>query len=245
MCIVPGCDDPARSAIGSPRGRGPQYCNRHHLMLWRNGHPEQQAIRKRDLVPYLKTIERHLRGPNGPAVVDYLEQVWQQLQDFATTTLAEAEQKPTSKWLKEACRNILIVAKEANAVEVGSQIAALYMLREDCPGMLKSDEAMRHQVARVFRILAPREVLASWWDHSAGKVRSTWLRTLPLRARSALADILIPAYAPVAGGFLGLLRSKEKARQDALERAREAFRKMQEEEYRVELERQVRLAEVG
>ncbi len=122
-------------------------------------------------------------------------------------------------------QQILAVNQSASPAEVVNEVLAMVMLGQAEPRRFVSDDAFRTQLARRFRLLAPRLSKGSYWNPKLERV-SQVVQELPPRVVLPLGQQLAERFGPAGVRLLELERSRvppEQARRIAMQAALESL----------------------
>lgn len=206
ICRAPGC-----TAHTTSFG---YYCPAHKSTLRRHGHPEQQAITKAELKPFIAAVRRRVEKNAENAVWSHAEARWQVVVDHARGLVAEAESgRAGSSVERRAASEVLRLAADVDARAVMEAVFAMYLLQEADPRRFRSDDAFRAQLVRRVRGLVEANA-RSWVAPGTGKAKRAYVELAP-RAAMNLARWLVDAF-----GGIGLHLARMEARDREAERAR-------------------------
>lgn len=196
-CRVPHCGAPASSQF-SP------HCRRHKSILRRHGGTTQQAITKADLNPYLNRVRRRIqRNPDSPLWA-ILDAAWEEAVNVARS---DANVRIGNRYQRQAATEIVNIATDADAREIGTVTLSMFMLRHEQPGRFEGDRAFWHQLARRVRCLSQRHVGIAY-SHKSGSSHRLY-RELTPRAAILLGQSLGRCFG-AAGLQLAELEKRER-----------------------------------
>lgn len=198
-CRVSGCCKPAE-------GYG-LYCNTHKTHDRRHGHPQQEAITKAMLKPFIKTVAlRRKKNPEASAWAK-MESQWYALvdrcrNDHAAYLRANASHRPT----RVACQEVVKVANAAEGCEVVNVVLSMFLMRDQQPHRFRTDGAFIFQVVRRVRFLADMNV-GVWCNPMTGKNQRAY-RDLPPQEVEIMGRWIVEALGP-AGVYLAKLERQD------------------------------------
>ena len=174
-CRVPGCSMPAASSFAA-------YCGPHRTALRRHGAPDQKAITRARLAPYLKMVKARIgRNAENIAWVT-LDERWRALVDHAEGVLARfASGKAGVRFERMAAQEVVKLAKEVEPRVVVEVTAAMVLMQEFEPRAIRSDAAFWIQLARRVRSLTDLHV-GERWDNVRQRVRRHYREMSPKAA---------------------------------------------------------------
>ena len=174
-CRVPSCTRPAASSFAA-------FCGPHRTALRRHGAPDQKAITKARLEPYLRIVKARIaRNADNVAWVT-LDDRWRALVDHAHGILATfASGKPGIRFEKLAAQEIVKLAGEVEPRAVVEVTAAMVVMLEFEPRVFRSDDAFWLQLARRVRSLTDLHFGESW-DNQRQRVRRHYRDVSPRAA---------------------------------------------------------------
>lgn len=202
MCRVPGCCKPAE-------GYG-QYCNTHKTHDRRHGHPQQEAITKVMLKPFVKVVGgRRKKNPEASAWKK-MEGQWLALadrcrNDHAALLRGGAHHRPT----RVACQEVVKVANavaDGGAVGVVDVVLAMFLMRDQQPHRFRADDAFVYQVVRRVRALADMNV-GVWCNPVTGKNQRAY-RDVPPQVVEIMGRWIVEALGP-AGVYMAKLERRD------------------------------------
>lgn len=212
-CRASGCFEHTASRFAS-------YCPRHRSRQRRHGAPDQRAVTKSDLTPFLAIvtarIERNLDSP----LWDTLEGRWSALVDHASRLAEGCGQRVVIRHERRAAAEITKLGTDVEPRAVVVTALALIVMWMVDPHRFRSDQGFRAQLVRRVRGLTETNA-GTWFDHREGRLRRAY-RDLPPRAAAVIAEWLIAIFG-AAGAHLGSLeladRKKEAEQRDELKEA--------------------------
>ncbi|WP_415717273.1 hypothetical protein [Maridesulfovibrio sp.] len=144
-CDVPGCYKPSQ--------KWGRYCETHDDRCQRTGHPQGHTVGKRELSPYLSSVNRFIEEHEHHPAIEGACNVLQRLLDSARPKrVRSGEMAPwqrTNNWLVHLREN------KVTPQEMLATIVAMFLYQELDPANFRSDRHFRHQlVVRLLR-LAP------------------------------------------------------------------------------------------
>lgn len=172
-CRAPGC--------GARTTRYGVYCTTHKSRSRRHGHPEQRAITKADLKPYLKLVRKRIDNNADSPLWGQCEARWKAVVDHAQCILAAYQGGQTSyRYERIAAQEVVKLAADVEARKVIETTCALYIMQDDQPRRFRSDDAFRSQLARRVRSLTECNC-GFWHDHRTGQMKRAY-RDIPPKA---------------------------------------------------------------
>jgi hypothetical protein len=199
-CRAPGCEKKSITPYGV-------YCRAHAATKRRHGHPEQKAVTKGDLKPFIKRVqERRAKHPTAKAW-ETMEARWNALVEFLQP-LAESHY-PTNKHRRSAAREIVKLGVHVEAKEVVETVLAIHLMQEYDPNRFRSDAAFDYQMVRRIRGLT-RLNSGSWPNPNTGRVHRA-AKELEPRTTEAMAHNVKQALG-VAGVWLANAEREEEER---------------------------------
>ncbi len=174
-CRVPSCTRPAASSFAA-------FCGPHRTALRRHGAPDQKAITKARLEPYLRIVRARIaRNAENVAWIT-LDERWRALVDHAHGVLATfASGKPGIRFEKLAAQEIVKLAGEVEPRAVVEVTAAMVVMLEFEPRVFRSDDAFWLQLSRRVRSLTDLHFGESW-DNQRQRVRRHYREVSPKAA---------------------------------------------------------------
>lgn len=199
-CAVPGC---AESAAGYS-----SLCQQHKQTQRRHGSPTQVGITGRELRPYAALAEaRRARNPDSDAW-GILEARWGAIEAACRETLRRYAEGHVSNRIALQAANLLCkVGESAAPWTVVRTVLGMYLLRDQQPRRIISDEAFDFQLTRQVVRLAPANA-GTYWDQSKGRAKSVY-RDIPPRVIKALVVPLKEAF-----GATGLMLASKEREED-------------------------------
>ena len=210
-CRAPGC---LREIVGTGKryqNFGATYCATHRARERRNGDPNQITIKAHDVAPYLAQLDRRrLTYPDAPAWA-LLAARWQALVETSRGTIrARQGGLPMARWEHEAAAAIVRVADEARPEDAWRETVALFMLREDRPGLFVSDRAFLVQLSIRARKLAPSN-RSAFGDATKGRQKRA-LRDPNIRSALVMGTLLRDTFGAAGMRFAAQERAEEERR---------------------------------
>jgi len=171
-CQVIGCSTPAASGF-SP------YCSAHRANFRRHGEPDQKAVTKTHVKPYLELVKaRVAKNSHSPAWTT-LEARWRALADYAETIVADFENgRPGSRIERLAAQDIIKLRNTVEPRPVIEMTMAMVMMREMSPRNFRSDRAFWVQLGRRVRGLTHLNY-GERYVHATGKVKRCYRELSP------------------------------------------------------------------
>ena len=160
-CRAPGCSSPAASSFAA-------FCSPHRSAFRRHGAPDQRAITKAQLKPYLKLVKaRMAKNPDSPAWVT-LDERWRALEDIARGIVAASPKgRAGSRYERAAAYEVIKLADDVKPRQVVEVATAMVMMWEMEPRQFRSDRAFWIQLARRVRGVTDMN-FGERWDNAAG-----------------------------------------------------------------------------
>jgi hypothetical protein len=213
-CGVPGCTSGVATEYGL-------YCTRHAANKRRHGHPEQHAVLKSDLKPYLASIRERRAKNDGKKLWGIMEARWSGIVSICDGILHDKMALYAPK--REAAREIVKLGSHVEAQSVVDTVLAMYLLQYHDPRRFKSDDAFWTQLVRRVRGLTKLN-RGSWKDAQSGKIKTAAKEVQP-RTAEAMAYFIKEALG-AAGVWIAKLEMKER---EERERERQEFHQALEE----------------
>jgi hypothetical protein len=203
-CRAPGCREQAASRFAAA-------CHAHRTAYRRHGAPDQKAITKAQLSPYLKLVKaRVAKNPESIAWVT-LDERWRALVDHARGILADyASGRAGSRFERAAAHVVAKLAEDVKPRDVVEVTAAMVVMQELDPRVFRSDRAFWFQLARRVRALTDRHI-GERWDNVRSRVRRCY-RELTPRAALILGRWLAETLG-IGGVHIARLHLAERQRQ--------------------------------
>lgn len=174
-CRVPGCTRTAASSFAA-------YCAPHRAALRRHGAPDQKAITKARLSPYLAIVRKRIAKNADNIAWVSLDDRWRALVQHAEQIVADfALGKAGSRFERVAAQEVVKLSSEVEARSVVEVTAALVLLQEFEPRVFRSDNAFWLQLARRVRSLTDLHFGESW-DNRRQRVRRHYRDMTPRAA---------------------------------------------------------------
>jgi hypothetical protein len=174
-CRVPGCNRRAASSHAA-------YCASHRTANRRHGDPNQKAVTKAQLAPYLKIVKARIaKNPEHIAWVA-LDDRWRALVDHAEAVVAKAMSGAAGVgWHRLAAQEVAKLAKAVKPREVVEVVAAMVAMWELEPRAFRSDDAFWLQLSRRVRSLTDLHI-GERWDFKRNRVRRCYREMNPKAA---------------------------------------------------------------
>ncbi len=218
ICRLPGCTNAAASMFAA-------YCARHRTAVRRHGAPDQRAVTKARLAPYIKIVKARIaRNANNIAWVT-LDDRWRALVDHADGILAAfASGKPGVRFERIAAQELVKLAAVVNPRSVVEVTAAMVLMLEFEPRAFRSDDAFWQQLTRRVRGLSDLHFGESW-DNRRQRVRRHYRDVSP-KAAILLGRWLAEALG-IGGKHIARVEQEEQARKaNERESLHEALRQL-------------------
>lgn len=212
-CRVPGC--------GARTSRYGHFCTTHKSNYRRHGHPEQRAVTKAELGPFVRAVRQRIRRNLDSPVWEGAEASWLAVIDQAEVILdGFSAGRAGSRYERIAAQQVVKLADAVPPREVIEAVFAMFLTLEQQPQRFCSDTAFRTQMTRRVRGLTETNA-GEWLDLSTGR-RKLAYRELPPKATAILATWIVGALGGL-GVHLGKLESRQRhdhqQRQAAMHRA--------------------------
>jgi hypothetical protein len=178
---------------------------------------DQKAIKKAQLWPYLKRVQKRIaKNPDSVAWVT-LDERWRALTDHARGVLARfATGRAGVRYERLAAQEIVKLADDVPPRAVVEVTAAMVLMWEMEPRQFKSDQAFWLQLARRVRGLTDMNY-GEGWDNVRQRVRRSY-RELTPKASLILGQWLATALG-VAGQYMARAERAEVEKQESERRA--------------------------
>lgn len=178
------------------------------------------------LKPYRRMVDQARQRNPGHPLWPLLEADWAKLVSQAKELQAASELGlPYTRLDLVRAQQVIAVDQSATPAQVVDAMLSMVMLWEDQPRRFVSDDAFRAQLARRFRLLAPRMSKGSYWNPKLERVSQVVVE-LPPRVNLALGQQLAELFGPAGIKLMQLERSRvppEEARRQALHAALETL----------------------
>ncbi|KAA0124287.1 hypothetical protein CIW48_08135 [Methylobacterium sp. P1-11] len=202
-CRAPGC--------GARTSRYGKFCSTHRSRSRRHGHPEQRAITKADLAPYLRLVGARVAKNATSPVWAHCTDRWQAVVEHANRVLIAFERgQPGYRHERIAAREVIKLADHVSSTEVIETTFALFLLEDHQPRRFRSDASFRMQLARRLRGLTHLNA-GTWYNHRTGKVQRAY-RELTPRAALTFASWVIDALGAVGAALVRMEREEQEAK---------------------------------
>ncbi|ACA20669.1 hypothetical protein M446_6406 [Methylobacterium sp. 4-46] len=213
-CRAPGC--------GARTTRYGVYCTTHKSRYRRHGHPEQRAITKADLNPYLKRVRKRIKKNSDNPLWAHCEDLWNELVSHAkgiVTTYRGGQ--PTYRHERIAADEVVKLFAHVESREVIETVFAMFLLEDHQPRRFRSDGAFRFQLVRRLRGLTETNA-GTWVDPSTGRTKRAYHELSP-RAAEVFARWVMKALGGVGAYLAKLERDEEDERQRRVNDMHEAM----------------------
>lgn len=211
-CFVSGCQREA--------GKYGHLCPKHAMRKRRQGHPQQDPVKRHELRPWCREVRPVLDRNRRREAIKITEERWEALLARCPALVDGRDTGGIVHWpTVQAAKALLQAAKDASFEAVLETVSAMLLLRDTDPRRFKSDDALRVQLARAVRRLGTTAV--AWGvDQKTGKTRGVY-RTFPHRASLVLAEMVLEAIGPAAGRIVATVKAEaeRKARHEGQYRA--------------------------
>ncbi|WMS40825.1 hypothetical protein RDV64_12010 [Acuticoccus sp. MNP-M23] len=201
MCAVSGC---TKMTAGYSR-----YCTTHRATVRKQGHPEQTAIRRKELASFEEIVAKYLRNNPDAGAWKVLDQMWRDRVREARRQTEATQSSPSSQTRLAAAREIVKVDRDCHWQEIMAVVAAAWMLQEQQPLRVKSDDAMRVQVARLVRQIVPKGGHRYLDRHGNETAKAPYI---PVRQSEIFGQWLIEAFAALGMRLLDLEKAEQERR---------------------------------
>jgi hypothetical protein len=214
-CRAPGCQTPTSSRFSI-------YCSRHQSRLRRQGDVAQEAIGKAALKSYVKRVrERIEKNPDSPAW-GRLDARWGAIVGHAEGILAAARRGVAgASYQRTAAHEVIKLNAAVKPREIVETVLALFMLHQDQPRRIRSDQAFRTQLVRRTRGLSDVNA-GTWFDAASGRTKRAY-RELTPRATATLGQWFADAFGGSGLHLAKLERDDQEARQRDAQELRDAL----------------------
>ncbi len=197
-------------------------CEKHRQRNRRHGDPQQKTISKQELAPYVERVEKLIERDASRKIKAGLQQLTDIIHDYADGVVCDFENGSPQNWYHlEACRELLKVLRDADAVQCGSVAAGMRLLYEHIPGRFASARGFFFQLTRRFRSLSESNI-ESYTSGTTGD-RHRVQRELPPKATEQLWRLLSDGYKPFVNCVIEHERNQAKRKSDAQELLKEGF----------------------
>ena len=164
-------------------------CRKHQAANYRNGHPLQLAVTSYQLKTYEDQVRNALATQDG---------LWEPLRAAYRAMVASAQEQVKAIETRRcgdlrvlrAMRDIVRVDGSVDDKAAVVRLMAMGVMWHQDPGMFRSDNAFRHQVALTFLKLSP-DTKIRWRDRATGKTTTSVLQFVPSRALRLMGQVLI------------------------------------------------------
>lgn len=217
-CRAPGC--------GARTSRYGRFCSTHRSRDRRHGHPEQVAITKTDLAPYVRRVRARITKNEDNPLWAECEARWLSVVEHARRILAAFARKEAGyRFDRIAAHEAVKLADNVSPQQVLETTFAMYLLADRHPRRFRSDASFQTQLVRRLRGLTDLNA-GQWFNHRTGKTHRAYREMTP-RAVTSFAEWITASLGPVGLHLARLERSDEEARQrgvNAFAQAVEALR---------------------
>ena len=190
------------------------YCSTHRTTARKHGHAEQKAVRRSELRPYEEIVQKYLRNNPDAGAWKVMDQIWRdRVREARELIRAYENGKPCSTHERRAAAEIIKMDRDCDWQEIMAVVAAAWMLQEDRPQRLKSDDAMRFQAARLARQIVPAGGRRYIDQNGNERIRQPYISP---RQTRVLGQWLIEAFAPLGMRLLGL-EEEERGRRELMQ----------------------------
>ncbi|TPK80393.1 hypothetical protein FJ527_01045 [Mesorhizobium sp. B2-4-18] len=205
VCRVPHCGLPTASRYSG-------HCRRHKSIIRRQGHHEQQAIRRSELRPYCDRAHGRIAKNAGSPIWAQLESRWQ---DLVASARTDAGRRIGNRYQRAAANELVNIAGDVPFLSITVTVCAMFMLRHDLPHRFASDAAFRIQLARRVRSLSSQH-RGTCYDDKSGKQHWVY-RELRPKVGAILGQNLSVVFGAV-GLHLGALEERDRQQKQAEKR---------------------------
>ncbi len=173
-CSYPNCTKPAASKYA-------RLCAAHRARERRHGAPDQVAISKKHLAPFLAAVRARIRKNPESSVWAALDARWAAIVTHCEGLFSDYHAGiPTDRNARRAASEVIRLAESTAPRAVVETALAMILMHQSAPHMFSSDAAFRTQVVRRVRSLADQSY-GQTWNHHTGKVKR-YYRDIPRRA---------------------------------------------------------------
>jgi len=182
--------------------------------LRRHGHPQQNAIGKAELKPYVASVQRRIANNADNATWRLCEAHWLGLVGQAREVIGQAERGfAGNRYERRAALEVVRLAEATSCRQITETIFALYLMQDAEPHRFCSDAAFRTQLVRRLSALAETKEK----NENVRRVMRAPL-ALPPRAIAIMASWVIAALGGV-GVHLARLEAQNRVEQQTKRQA--------------------------
>jgi hypothetical protein len=206
-CLVPSCQ---RSNVG----RFGVFCSAHRQNRYRNGHPEQSAIKELELRPYVEQARKILEANRYTPLWDVLFRRWQLVGDEAEAIMAQwTRGQPMDRTRLAAAKSFIAIKSDVEVMTCMSMIVGMHLFRAARPTRFKSDEAFHFTMVRKVRGLTKSYAKSYYLPN--GKLRATNYIALPIDGTRRVAEWINTVFGQVALSIVQKLEDKRRKDEEA------------------------------
>ena len=202
-CRVASCGAPTSSRF-SP------HCRQHKSRLRRQGHPEQTAIKKSELAPYIVRVRERIDKNQESPLWAHLDAIWHTIVGDAR---AAAGRQFQNRYQRQAANLILGLDVDCPPREIVVTTIAMFMFWSERQRRFVSDAAFRLQLVKRIRGLSSTHT-GFRYDHKAGIQRPVY-RELSPKAAAIVGHTLAVSFGAV-GLQLAKLEDRDQERKERM-----------------------------
>lgn len=215
-CRAPGCT--------ASTTRYGHFCPTHKSNLRRHGHPEQSAVTKAELKPFVALVRKRIEKNAENATWAHCEARWLAVADHARGIVAQAQRGlPGNRHERIAAQQVAALADTVSPRDIIETTFAVFLLQDHDPRRFRSDDAFRAQLVRRLRGLSEGNI-AEWTGSSDGRPKRAQ-RDIPPKSAAIIGQWIAEA---VGGVGVHLARLEERDRKEREARAGDLAAAMRE-----------------
>lgn len=215
-CRAPGCT--------ASTTRYGHFCPAHKSNLRRHGHPEQTAVTKAELKPFVALVRKRIEKNAENATWAHSEARWLAVAEHARGIVAHAQRGlPSNRHERVAAQQVAALADRVSPRDVIETTFAVFLLQDHDPRRFRSDDAFRAQLVRRVRGLSEGNV-AEWKGSSDGRAKRAQ-RDIPPKSVAIIGQWIAEA---VGGVGVHLARLEQRDRKEREARADDLAAAMKE-----------------
>lgn len=217
-CRVPGC--------AASTTRYGHFCPTHKSNLRRHGHPEQSAVTKAELKPFVALVRKRIEKNAENATWAHCEARWLAVADHARGIVAQAQRGlPGNRHERIAAQQVAALADTVSPRDVIETTFAVFLLQDHDPRRFRSDDAFRAQLVRRLRGLSEGNI-SEWKGTSDGRAKRAQ-RDIPPKSAAIIGQWIAEAIGGVGVHLARLEERDRKAEQARTAELAEAMRDLQ------------------
>lgn len=217
-CRVPGC-------VAHTTRYG-HFCPTHKSNLRRHGHPEQSAVTKAELKPFMTLVRKRIEKNAENATWAHSEARWLAVVEHARGIIGHAQQGlPGNRHERTAAQEVVVLAEAAAPRAIIETAFAMFLLQDHDPRRLRSDAAFRAQLVRRLRGLTEANI--GKWEGTDGSRAKRVQRDVPPKTAAVIGQWIADAVGGVGVHLASLEERDRKAARARGAALAEAMRDLQ------------------